>query len=81
MPNQLPEFETADIYLAAYLKIAGCELQRRRRQGHRVYFVFTNAGGSMNDMREAFFSGRGKVSAHQYSREVMAFKEMCFDVE
>jgi hypothetical protein len=73
------EFETHDIYLAAYLKISGCEMLRRRRQGQRVYFIFTNPGGSISEMRTAYFSGKGKVTANVYAQEIMNFKNLCFD--
>ena len=73
------EFETHDIYLAAYLKVSGCTLVRRRKQANRVYFVFVNPAGSILDLREAFFSGQGKVSAHQYSMEIVSVKQLCFE--
>jgi hypothetical protein len=76
MPENNDEFECHDIYLAAYLKIAGCEMVRRRRQGNRVYFIFVNPGGNVWDLREAFFSGKGKIDAYRYSQEIKAFKEM-----
>jgi len=73
------EFETHDIYLAAYLQVAGCTLIRRRKQANRVYFVFANPAGSIKDLREAFFSGQAKVSAHQYSTAIVSMKQLCFE--
>lgn len=73
------EFETHDIYLAAYLKVSGCNMIRRRKQANRVYFVFTNPAGSIKDLREAFFSGQAKVQAHQYALEIVACKQLCFE--
>lgn len=73
------EFETHDIYLASYLKISGCEMVRRRRQGPRVYFVFRNPGGSVIEMREAYYSGRGQVAANMFAQEIMNFKQLCFE--
>lgn len=72
------EFETHDIYLAAYLSEAGCELKRRRKQGTRVHFAFTNVTGSVKELREAFFSGKGMVSAAKYADAIRKFKEMCY---
>ena len=77
MPTE-DEYETHDIYLAAYLKIAGCDLLRQRRQGPRVFFIFVNPGGTMKDMRDAYYSGKGTVSAHRYSQEVIAMKQLTF---
>jgi hypothetical protein len=71
-------YETHDIYLAAYLSEAGCELKGRRKQGHRVFFSFTNVGGPITTLREDFFSGRGKVTASKYADAIKKFKELCF---
>ncbi len=79
MSDSSNELETHDIYLAAYFLISGCKMMRRRKQGNRVYFVFTNPAGSMQDLREAFFSGQAKVAAHQYSQQIIAVKQLCFD--
>ena len=51
------ELETHDIYLAAYLNIAGCTLKRRYRTGQRVYFVFINPAGSINELRQSYYAG------------------------
>jgi hypothetical protein len=79
MNTEDKEFETHDIYLAAFLKISGCTLLRRRKQANRVYFVFTNPAGSILDLREAFYSGTAKVVAHQYSITIVGMKQLCFE--
>jgi len=71
------ELETHDIYLAAYLNLAGCQLKRRRRQGPRVHFIFVNPAGEIKDLQEAFYSGKAVVKAHAYSKEIIAMKELC----
>jgi hypothetical protein len=76
--NNEEDFETNDIYLAAYLKISGCDYDRRRREGARVFFVFSNKAGSVLDMREAYFAGKGKVVASAYAQELRNFKELCY---
>lgn len=73
------EYETHDIYLAAYFTVAGCQMVRRRRAGQRVFFVFRNPAGSMQDMREAYYSNRGTVPAARYAQEVMAMKQLCHE--
>lgn len=75
---QPDELETDDIYACAYYSIAGCEFRRRRKEGNKVYFVFSNPGGDMKDMREKYFMG-AKVSAYDYSKELKRFKELCFE--
>ncbi len=70
------ELETHDIYLAAYLNFAGCVMKRRRRQGSRVYLIFTNPAGSINLLREEYYSGKAIVKAHSYAKEIIAMKEL-----
>lgn len=77
MPEE--ELETHDIYLAAYLKMAACEMKNRRRQGPRVYFVFTNVGGSLKSLREDFYSGKAVGKLHEYSQAIIAMKQLCFE--
>jgi len=73
------KYETHDIYLAAYFKLSGCRMVERNRQGRRVIFVFENPGGTMREMREAYYSGQGKVVAKQFADEIIAMKQLCFD--
>jgi hypothetical protein len=77
--TELEELETHDIYLAAFLKMAKCVLKNRRKVGPRVYFVFTNVGGSIKQLREEFYSGKAKDSLHEYSQHVIAMKQLCFE--
>jgi len=71
------EYETHDIYLAAYLKICGCTF-RQRRQGPRMFFIFTNPAGEVKGLRDAYYQGTAKVSPHQFAQEVIAMKQLCF---
>lgn len=77
--DQDTELETHDIYLAAFLSLAGCSLKRRYRTGPRVYFVFTNTAGSINNLRQSYYSGEAVVKAHDYSQKIVAIKNLCFD--
>lgn len=73
------ELETHDIYLAAYLNIAGCQLKRRYRTGARVYFVFVNPAGSINELRQSYYAGTALVKAHDFAQKIVAMKQLCFD--
>lgn len=73
------EFETDDIYLAAYFSLSGCEMQRKRRLGAKVWFIFTNPAGSMKELRETYYSGKGLVKPHVFVQQILAFKALCFD--
>lgn len=74
-PNQ---FETDDIYLAAYFMVASCQLVCRRKIGNKVIFVFENHAGSMADIREAYYSGKAQVKPHEYAQKLIACKNLCF---
>ena len=77
--SELEELETHDIYLAAFLNIAGCELKRRYRVGPRVYFVFVNSAGSINVLRQSYYAGTATVKAHDYAQKIVAMKNLCFE--
>jgi hypothetical protein len=75
----IEEYETDDIYLAAYLNLAGCELVRRRKTGNKVMFVFTNPAGPIKDLREAYYSNKATVKANPYAQQIVNFKQLCFE--
>jgi len=77
MPQE--EYETDDIYLAAYLSIAGCVMERRRKIGNKVMFVFTNPAGPIKDLREAYYSNKAMVKACQFAQQVVNMKQLCFE--
>lgn len=68
-----------DIYLAAYLSLAGCKLVRRYREGRRVQFEFSNPAGSIRALRDAFYSNEAMVPAFRYSQEIIGKKQQLFD--
>lgn len=73
------EYETHDIYLAAYFKVAGCVLVRRYQEGRRWYFVFSNIASDVRELREDYFSGRAQVVAKDFAKEVQDMKQLCFN--
>lgn len=72
------EYETDDIYLAAFFMLASCTLVCRRKIGNKVIFVFTNPAGSMSEMRESYYSGKAQVKPHDYAQKLIACKNLCF---
>ena len=74
------EFETHDIYLAAYLTLAGCTMKRERRVGQRKYFVFTNIATPISELRHGYYTGTATVKAHDFAQKIVAMKNLCFDV-
>jgi hypothetical protein len=74
------EMESDDIYLSAFFLLSGCVLVRKRRSGPtKIYFVFSNPAGSIKELRQAFFSGKAIVKAHDYSQKIIAMKELLHD--
>jgi hypothetical protein len=72
-------YETDDIYLAAYFAVCGCKLERRRKQGQKVWFVFSNPAGSMIDLRMAYYSNQGVVKARDFAQRVVDMKQLCHE--
>ncbi len=73
------EYETDDIYLAAYFKICGCVMEKRRKVGNKVLFVFTNTAGSIRELRESYYSGKAKVDPHTFQQSIIAYKKLCHE--
>jgi len=73
------EFETHDIYLAAYLTLAGCVMKRERRVGQRKYFVFTNIATPISELRHGYYTGTATVKAHDFAQKIVGMKNLCFD--
>lgn len=76
MQDDLKEFETHDIYLAAFLDLSGCTLVRQRKQGQRKYFIFSNPAGPIKDLREAFFAAKVMMRPHEFCQKIIAYKQL-----
>ena len=74
------EYETDDIYLAAYFMLCGCIMEKRKKIGNKVLFVFTNPAGSIQELREGYYSGKARVNPHQFQQQIIAMKKLCFEV-
>ena len=75
--NDNKDFRTADIYFAAYLKVAGVEFLGTEREGSRVHFVFATPEG-MRDLKNQYFNRTAKVVALTYADEVKTMKSLTF---
>lgn len=74
------QYETHDIYLAAYLKLVGCVLVNRYKQGSRRWiFVFESPDNDIKLLRASYYSGSQKVIAKDFAREIQDFKQLCFE--
>jgi len=72
------EYQTSDLYLAAYLKSAGVPmLEPRRTHDGRVQFVFDNSLLSFDEVKQGWFNGKGRVSASSYAYEIKQLKALC----
>ena len=72
------DYETHDIYLGAYLSLH-VPMVKKRRQGSRVFFIFENKDNKIQELRDAYYTGKCMVSANVYIRKVQDFKELYFD--
>lgn len=71
--------EVDDIYVAAYLKVRGCEYTGKRRLGVvKVMFAFKH--DKIEEFLEDYWSGRARVEPMHYAAQVKCFKELCFSV-
>lgn len=80
LKTETETFETDDIYLGAFFQLCGCIMERKRKQGNKVFFIFSNNAGSMKELRELYYTGKTTVKPHEFSQQVIAMKRLCFDV-
>lgn len=75
-PNN--EYRTSDLYFAAYLQVAGVTMLRPERSGSgKVSFVFDTSVSNVDSLKNAWFSGSGKVAALPYANAVKSLKSLC----
>ena len=72
----MKEFQTSDLYLAAYCQALGFELLRLDRRGHQGVFVFDLEDESESTIKSDFHSGKGTVSALEYANACKALKAL-----
>jgi hypothetical protein len=76
MENEDNKFRTADIYFAAYLKVAGVVFTGTEQEGSRIYFLFEIPETGIRDLKNQYFNRVAKVPAMTYADEIKAFKTL-----
>jgi hypothetical protein len=71
------QYQTRDLYYAAYLCVAGVPLQDTVKKngpgGPAVFFIFED-GENIKELKQQFFNRKAKVSALQYADEIRNMK-------
>lgn len=71
-------YATTDLYYAAYLQCAGTPMLRTdRSDSGRLTFIFDSTVVNVDELKTAWFSGRGKVSAQNYASSIKNLKHLC----
>ncbi len=74
----MDQFETSDLYFAAYLQVVGTPMLRHERSGTgRVTFVFDTSVVQIDALKTAWFSQQGKVAAMPYANAIKSLKSLC----
>lgn len=69
------EYKTCDLYFAAYLQAAGCEMRRTSKDGSRLFFVFID-NGNVDLLKIDYFGRKGKVVALDYADRIQSLKAL-----
>lgn len=77
MENKLQEkqYETCDLYFAAFLQCAGCDMVKTRKEKSKFFFIFQDLGG-ISHLRNEYFGRRSKVDALSYADRVQSLKSL-----
>lgn len=70
-----PEFQTSDLYFAAYLQVACVPFKGIDRQGSRVFFVFEEPE-QLGDLKNQYFTRQARICALSYANEIKNFKSL-----
>lgn len=71
-------YETADLYLSAYLKAKGLRLIDKRKTGNKFVFIF-NDRADRKELIQEFFND-GLVSITAFKNAIQDIKTMVFNV-
>lgn len=69
-------FKTADLYLAAYLRVVGVKFQGTFVSDGKVYFLFEEGQVSFKEYRRQYFSDTVRVPVLSYVQSVRFFKDL-----
>lgn len=76
-PQKNGHYRTSDLYYAAYLKVAGVKLAGTKREGGRVYFLFSEDGPvSLRELKQEYYNRSSKVAALTYADEIKVMKAL-----
>jgi len=68
-------YETCDLYFAAFLQCAGCDMLKTRKEKSKFFFVFQDLGG-ISQLKNEYFGRRSKVDALSYADRVQSLKSL-----
>jgi len=69
-------YRTADLYYAAYLRVAGVPFLGTERDGKRVTFLFEDIGTPLHDLKRGYFSDSARVPALSYVQMIRTMKTL-----
>lgn len=70
-------YETNDLYYAAFLKSAGCNLVDFRNQSGKITFVFENTP-RIKDLMLDYSNRKAQISALDYADNIRNLKSICW---
>lgn len=73
-----PDYETTDLYFAAFLQVRGVRLLRTTRTAGRMTFVFSGSD-DIQTMKEDWFGMTGTVPALPYANSLKNLKHLALD--
>lgn len=78
----MKNYETSDIYFAAYMNALGHQLSGTKKVEDsgkmKTVFVFELPDDEIESLKTGFFGGLGEVKALQYMYALRSLKSLCF---
>jgi len=81
MANELDEYKTCDLYLAASIQASGYKMTKNTQERERVYFHYDNNGDLVSRVTQEYLAHRLEVDALALVDNIRSLKSLCAEIK
>lgn len=81
MANEVDEFKTCDLYLAASIQASGYKMTKHTQDRERVYFHYDNNGDLVSRVTQEYLAHRLEVDALLLVDNIRSLKSLCAEIK
>ena len=72
-------YKTCDLYFAAFLSSAGCNIEKTSRDDRRVFFYFEE-NAIVEKLKSDYYLRQAKIDALTYADNIKSLKSLCASI-